>query len=561
MKFKPRYYQQEAIDSVFKYFTVNTGNPIIAMPTGTGKSIVISGFLEEVYRRYPGQRIMMLTHVKELIEQNFSKLIGNWPTAPAGIYSAGLNRKESHCSITFAGIGSVAKKPELFGHIDLILIDECHLVSANADTQYRKFIAALTERNPFLKVIGLTATPYRLGQGELVDGSIFTHLCYDITNMKAFNRLVSEGYLAKLVPKRTRQELDVEDVKKAGGDYVQKELQKAVDKEEITYRAVEEIIECGQDRKSWLVFGTGIEHCENIVSMFESFGIDAVMVHSKMTTKQRDENLAKFKSGQCQVMVNNGVLTTGFDHPGIDLIAMLRPTQSPGLWVQMLGRGTRPDYAEGFDLTTTEGRLAAIANSDKPNCLVLDFAGNTRRLGPINDPVTPKKKKKGKKAGTAPVRVCEKCGTYNHASVKVCDNCGFEFPVNVKLQAMADYQELMRTDEPIVEEFKVDRVTYTKHTKRNSDKSTLRVTYYCGLKRFNEYVCFEHTGYAGKRAKEWYLKRFEHYDVPPPIPLTVEDAKQYIDWMQVPEKINVWINKKHPEIMSYTFSPNQSVKV
>jgi DNA repair protein RadD len=168
--YTPRWYQEEAIKSIFSYFMENDGNPIIALPTGTGKSIVIADFVKKVFSYYQGQRVMMLTHVKELIKQDYQKLIDVWPTAPAGIYSAGLNRRDHLYPITFAGIASVHKKPELFGKQDLAIIDECHLVSARSNTMYLKFIDAMRAINPALKVIGLTATKYRLGQGLLTEG-------------------------------------------------------------------------------------------------------------------------------------------------------------------------------------------------------------------------------------------------------------------------------------------------------------------------------------------------------------------------------------------------------
>ncbi|WP_423237389.1 DEAD/DEAH box helicase, partial [Enterobacter cloacae] len=127
------------------------------------------------------------------------------------------------------------------------------------------------------------------------------------------------------------------------------------------------------------------------------------MVTGETPKKERDTIINDFKSGRITAVVNNNVLTTGFDHPGLDLIVVLRPSESSRLWVQILGRGTRPDYADGFDLSTTAGRLQAIAASHKQNCLVLDYSGNTRRLGPINDPVMPKRPgQKGK--STAPVK-------------------------------------------------------------------------------------------------------------------------------------------------------------
>jgi len=162
-----RSYQVEAVASIWEYFLKNKGNPVVAMPTGTGKSIVIAMFLKSVYDSYPGQRIMILTHVKELIVQNYEKLKSLWPFAPAGVYSAGLNKRDMFSPITFGGIGSVAKKAPLFGRVDLVLIDEAHLVSPNQATMYQKFIDDLKKKNPSLKVIGLTAPPWTVPYTQL----------------------------------------------------------------------------------------------------------------------------------------------------------------------------------------------------------------------------------------------------------------------------------------------------------------------------------------------------------------------------------------------------------
>ena len=547
-----RNYQWDAICAIWEYFkSGNTGNPVVAMPTGTGKSHVIGGFIRTVFDAFPNQRVMVLTHVKELIEQNHNKLLEMWPTAPAGIYSSGLNKRDLYSSITFAGIGSVIRRAEEFGHIDILMIDEAHLVSNNETTMYQKFISLLLIRNPYLKVVGLTATPYRLTDGMLTDeGGLFTDICFDLTTMEQFNKLVSEGYICPLIPKKTDLYLNVDGVHVRGGDFIPKELQGAVDKYEITEAAVRESLELGHDRKSWLTFTAGVEHALHTVEMLNGFGITAKAVHSgnkqyKMSGRERDEAILQFKRGEIQALVNNNVLTTGFDHPPIDLILMLRPTSSPGLWVQMLGRGTRPLYAEGFDLNTKEGRLAAIDASDKQNCMVLDFGGNTKRLGPINDPVVPNKK--GKKGGEAPVKVCEECDTWVHASVRICPVCGFEFSFQTKLKQGAGTDALIKGDFPVTEEFVVEHITYDSHVKMDKP-AILKVTYYCDLRAFSEYVCISYDGPIVNRARQWWKERSET-----PMPITAEGALELADSLIPATSLRVWTNKKNPEILAYCF--------
>lgn len=529
MQLQPRSYQVEAVGSLYQYFSTQSGNPVLALPTGTGKSVIIAMFLQSIYYQFPGQRVMVLTHVKELIQQNYDKLMTLWPAAPAGVYSAGLNRRETHRKITFAGIGSVAKRAADFGHIDIVVIDEAHLVSPNDETMYQAFLNALRSVNPLLKVVGLTATPWRLGTGRITEDGIFTDVCFDITGLHAFNRLIAEGFLAPLIPRQTKQLLDTEGIHMRGGEFVASELQHAVDKYDITHSAIKESLELAHDRRHWLVFASGVEHACNIADMLNDMGVPAVAIHSKMGDAARDQAIADFKSGKYRAAVNNNVLTTGFDFPAIDCIIVLRPTASTVLWVQMLGRGTRPSRDTG-----------------KENCLVLDFAGNTRRLGPINDPVIPRKKGKGPK-GEAPVKLCGACATYNHASATHCCYCGAEFSFQVKIKQTAASDELLRGDAPIVEVFAVDHITYSRHEKAGRPPM-LKVTYYCGLRSFSEYVCIEHDGFAQRKARQWWRERTKDA-----FPSSTDDALTIASNVSAASHLRVWVNKQYPEILGHCF--------
>ena len=557
-KLIPHYYQFEAVESIFDHFKKKSTNPLIAMPTGTGKSVVIAEFLRRAFEAYPYQNILILTHVGKLIEQNHAKLLNMWPDAPAGIFSASLNRRDTQYPITFAGIMSIKANPLILGNIDLIIVDEAHLIGDAESTVYRKVIQTLFDQNKYLKVIGLSATCWRNGMGHLTNGGIFQDVCYDLTGREAFNRMIEEGFLSPLIPKRTATQLDITGVHKQGGDFNIAELQVAVDKFETTELILKEYLELAHDRDKWLLFCSGVEHSDHVAEALSSMGIPCEALHSKLKPDAIEDIIGRFDRGELRALANNNMLTTGYDNPSIDFMGMLRPSTSASLWVQMLGRGTRCVYAPGYDLSTYEGRMAAIAEGGKANCLVADNAGNTSRLGAINDPVIPRQKGEKKGSGSAPVRLCMKCYCYNHANASACEYCGEEFPVANKLKVQTSCAELIAKDElkvdnpPEVNVYKVDKITYQKHTSREKP-DMLKASYYCGYKVFHEYVCLNHPegGFAHKKAIKWLKARFAPmiFDGYPDVDRVLGVSHRF----RIATHIRVWENKKYPEIMDVCF--------
>jgi len=531
-----RYYQDDAVQSVYDYFRDRKGNPIVAMPTGTGKSVVIARLAYSILQNWPGQRLIMATHVKELIRQNANKLEEVWPGAPYGIYSAGLSQKDVDQPIIYGGIASMIKNVALFGHRDLLFVDECHLIGKSEAALYNIFIAGLKLINPKLKVIGFTATGYRTGMGYLTNGDLFTDFCYDITGMEAFNRLIAEGFISLLISPRTEIGISAQGVHTASnGDYVQKEAESAAMR--VTWEALQDAAKYKHTRHSWLVFAGGIEHAETTVQMLRALGISAVAVHGgnkqyPMTGKQRDQNLEDFKAGKYQVCVNYNVLTTGFDHPPVDLIIILRLTKSVVLWVQMLGRGTRP--FKGNEIFPP-----------KLNCLVLDYARNTEKLGPINDPVIPRPKGQG--AGEAPIKVCEECGGYNHISARFCVQCGNEFEFAVKIKQTADFDhEPVRDMTPVYERYYVQGVFYYRHVSKSSGMASLGVKYLVRgqVQPFTEWVQIEGQARSRRSAEDWWATR-----AATPCPDTIEQALKEQSLLRTPTMITVHTNTNWPSIV------------
>jgi DNA repair protein RadD len=472
-----RDYQQRTITELYAWFEAgNEGNPCLVLPTGSGKSHIIAALCKDALQSWPETRILMLVHVRELISQNAEKMRQHWPNAPLGIYSAGLGRKDLGEPITFAGIQSVRTKAKQIGHVDLVIIDEAHLVSHKDEGGYRALLAELKAINPNLRIIGLTASPYRLGHGYITDKpAIFDALIEPVS----IEELIFKGYLSTLRSKLTTTKLEVDGVHKRGGEYIESELQAAVDTKDKNVRVVREIIAIGKDRKSWLIFCAGVQHAQHIKDALVAQGIVAECVTGETPSAERDRILTEFKAGRIQALTNANVLTTGFDAPSIDLIAMLRPTMSPGLYVQMAGRGLR--IADG-----------------KTDCLVLDFAGVVEQHGPITAVRPPPKK--GDKVGEAPVKVCDNCQEICHLSVRECPACGTPFPEPVKAALKLSNLDIMGVEGTDLE---VTAWTWRKHISRASGKEMLSVTYYGGLSDLpvTEYLAVTHDGYAGEKSR------------------------------------------------------------
>lgn len=499
-----RDYQARAIQDTYRWLNANEGNPCIVAPTGSGKSWLVAAMCEDLLKARPDGRIIVLSHVKELLVQDAEKILAAWPEAPLGIYSAGLGRKDID-AITVAGIQSIYRRADEVGHIGLIIVDEAHLINNEARGMYRSFISGLKEINPALRVIGLTATPYRLGQGMITDGGLFDALIESIS----IEELVERGYLARLRSKFTDMELDVEGVRKRGGEFVGDELQARVNTESANSAIVEETIRRAEGRQAWLVFCAGVGHAVSLRDAFLARGIATEIVTGDTPKEERAYILDEFKAGRVRAITNVNVLTTGFDYPNIDLLVMARPTLSPGLYLQMAGRGMRPKAGTYRD------------------CLVLDFAGNIARHGPVTDvePPTARDAMKQKR----PVKKCPECQEAVPMRMKVCPCCGYEFP---QRETKKDF-ELNQTEDIMGAPVRMD-VHGWKWDVVNSRKNgtpMLRVTFY-GNSFLDEpkalYLCLMHGGYAAEKGQRLLYSLTGRY-LPEPDEFKLHDVAEDVN--------------------------------
>lgn len=529
-----RPYQQAAISATWDYLRANDGHPVIELPTGAGKTPVLVNMARAAVEEWGG-RVLILAHVKELLAQAAEKFQAWWPMAPVGVYSAGLGRRDTGDAIMIAGIQSVYARAAEIGHRDLVIVDEAHLIPATGDGMYLSLLRDLKAINPRLRVVGLTATPYRLDAGLIAPGPIFSDVAY----RAKVRDLIDQGYLSPLRGK-AGTEADLSGVHIRGGEYVPAELEAALADEETVALASAEIVRHCADRKAWVIFCAGVKHADMVAAALFARGIAAPVITGETPTGERDAVIEAFKQAKYRALININVLSIGFDAPHVDAVVMLRPTQSAGLYYQQVGRGLR--LAPG-----------------KTDCLILDLAGNIRRHGPIDllDPVA-KKKRKGE-GDEAPTKTCPECQEIVACAVRACPACGHEFPPPpvAKHETKADAAAPL-SGPPIEERVAVTGVTYGSHLKRGAladAPRTLRVSYELGMATVSEWVCFEHPpgGFARRKAEQWWSKRS-----PTPPPATVADALAAIGHdFREPSAITVRhpvTAKGFPEVIAHHFA-------
>lgn len=523
-----RPYQRAAVDAVFDWVSRYEGNPLLVIPTGGGKSPIMGAIIAQVLANAPTARCLVLAHRKELLQQNVKAISTVVPFTSIGIYSAGLKTKDTSSAVIVGGIQSVASRPYDLGPFDVVLIDEAHLVPLTDDTSYRKVIKALRTMNPDVRFVGLTATPYRLNTGLLHRGKnpLFTDIAYEVP----VRDLIEQGYLCPLISKATVKRLDTTGVATRGGEYVPGALEKAVDVDDVTAAIVAEMTKLFATRNKWLVFCAGVQHAEHVATALMLNGVLAAPIHGSLDAMTRAERLDAFKRGELRALTSMDVLTTGYDEPAIDAIAMLRPTKSAGLYVQMVGRGFR-------------------LHPSKTNTLVLDFAGNVEYFGPV-DTITVHEKKPGD--GQAPTKTCPNCLEILHASVRVCPVCQFQFPEPEKppiASEASDRPILSSEPEPLLE-LEIDDVGYSRH-EREGKIPSLRVDYITGYRIVaSEWVCFEHTGYARSKAEHWWKRRSSE-----PVPDTVAEALLQVDELKTPSAIKTHREGRFTRVVDVTLPP------
>lgn len=539
-----RPYQSDAVDSVYRHLREKDTNPCVVIPTAGGKSLCIAQVAKDAVTKWNG-RVMILAHVKELVEQNAGKLKSICPELPVGVYSAGLDSRDTQQPVVVAGIQSVYNKIEAFKPFDLVMIDEVHMVPPDGEGRYRTFLEAAKRVNPRVRLIGWTATPYRT-QGGLIckPENLLNEVCYEI----GVKELINRGYISNITARAGKVKADTEGLHIRAGEFVAEDVEKLMGEDRLVTSACQEIVELTKDRRACLIFCTSIAHCKKVAAQIAKFsGEECAVVTGDTPDLEREETIRRLRGETVNADLfaekpplkyccNVSVLTTGTDIPRLDTIALLRPTNSPGLLVQMVGRG--------FRLSPETG---------KTECLVLDYGRNIERHGPID---MIKVKEPGQGGGGPLAKECPECRTIVNLPVMLCPTCGYQWPRKEperKAHEATAARAGILSGEVTIEKFPVKHTLYQVWEKRDAPPDapkTVRVTYDVDyLTHYSEWLCPEHTGYARRKFEKWWR---EHAHPDCPMPRTAEEVceHEFSGMLREVKEITVRFvsGQKYPEI-------------
>lgn len=534
---KLREYQRECIDALTAWWAENDAgdHPVCELPTGSGKTIIFSGLIRAFLADVPDARVLVLAHRQELVEQAAAKLTRVWPNAPVGIWCAGLGERDAR-QVTIATRDSIAHRieevTELFGHYDLVIVDEAHNIGRDESARYRAILTHLHAANPRLRVVGFTATPFRADMGPIY-GEEDHHLFTGVAYRRTIPQQIAGGYLSPMRAAAVRAQIDTEGVRTRAGDFVASELGERGSHRDLIERQLDEWQRHAADRRASVFFCASVLHAEAVSDALAARGIDAPNIsvgRDSESMRARREVLEQFNAGNLPAVVNVSILTEGWDCERLDCVVLLRPTKSLGLFIQMVGRGLR-------------------LHPEKSDCLLLDFGGCLERFGPIDraTPPTPKGPPKARECpecetvnaadatecencgheftkGAAIVKTCDRCGAMNYAAAVKCHACGEMFVKGQTHEASTANVFADQKREPDIRRFDVVGVTVEARTAKSSGKRYLRITLRCApegdllnedfglLDTSSQFTINVHLGYPGRaghraeRVASWFVK-------------------------------------------------------
>lgn len=535
--FRLRPYQIEALNAISARF--KTGRiALLSAATGAGKTALTCRMVNKYY--FNSQKnFLVLAHKQELLQQFHGTFtnITDIPKADIDYCCSGIQKNTNFdCRVMLASVQTLINRLNEYPGADLIIVDETHRISHDQDTQYQQLLSELMERRQNCRVLGITATVYRLGHGHIYGDKCrpgHTNFFPELTYKIPYKRLVQEGYLMPLKGKVSVSEdilTELNGVKLSGGDYVMSAAG------EVMGRHVDSAVKAyelhGKHHKKVAVLACTIEHAEQLTEAFANTGYKAAPVHSKMAMADRNKILEQWQYGDVDIVVSVNVLVEGFDFPDLSCLIMCRPTKSPVIWVQAIGRILRK--APG-----------------KEESLLIDLTGNVREFGlDLDNPkfIIPKSKKG--EGGEAPSKICPgdnedgtACGAVVYAATLICPDCGYKWDQDEVQQQLGEIEDVDFKQYEPPKWSNVIRVDPAIHTSKANGNQLLRINIVLeGESAYdrNRYVsvwcCFEDyypdNDYVLEKGKEkWKLFSAEPY------PTSVEEAEWYMDSIKEPVKV------------------------
>ena len=551
MMFSLRQYQISALNKI----DADLQNPdpvLLSAIMGAGKTVIISRLINSYYFQ-TDRAFLILAHKKELVEQ-FNKTFKEKTDIPdydIGICCAGLGQKELKKRIIIGTIQTFVNELDNYEFCSMLVIDEAHRIEIGKGSQYDQVIDGLRNKNANLRILGCTATPYRLGHGyiygDLCTGkNLFPSCNYTIQ----YKELVETGYLMPLEGKvsiDSSYQSDIKDIN-INGDYALDEIGSMMSRQVHLESAVEAIKEYCNGYKHICVFCCTIAHSDLLNDLL---GDESTVVHSQLSMTERDENLQAWKSGLKRIICSVNILVEGFDFPPLDCLVFARPTLSAGLYLQAVGRVLR---------------ISPVKNK----AFLLDLTDNTSRFGTDLDNIeikVPRKVENEIKKIKELEKDCPNCNAVIHTACVECPDCGYQFPeMEYQDAGIPSSLDDVRFGEPEPETWNVTWCEWHRHTKKDKPDS-VRIEYhfledgiegqtrqdlilYGWTKIASEWLCFEHGGYATEKAKAWWRKMCNEN-----IPKSTDEALDMLHENGMAEPIQIITKKdgKFKQVVNHIF--------
>ncbi len=540
--FSLRNYQKKALDVIDHDLKKNDDPVLLQAIMGAGKTVIVARLINK-YWFTTDMKFVILAHKQELVRQ-FLKTFKNMtdiPLSDVGICCSGLESPLINKRLTIGTIQTFSNYIDKYKGCSLLVIDEAHRISIGTNSQYDKTINKLNSKNKNMRILGITATPSRLGHGFIYgkkcrpgNVNLFRRCNYNIK----YSNLKNKGYLVSLkgiVATNKNLTSDLAGIR-TNGDYVLDQLGEIMSRERHLQTAVEAIRRYTENYKKICIFCCTIDHADQLNSLL---GDEATIVHSQLTALQRYANMQAWVRGKKRIMVSVNILIEGFDFPELDCLVMARPTLSSALFLQAVGRVLRP-------------------SKEKNHGLLIDLTDNTGRFGTNLDKIkvdVPRAVEKQIKKEQDLIKLCPQCEKEVHITRHVCD-CGFAWPATECVIAENVPNMVNVNFEPSPPEWHdVTGMSASIHTSKKTDKELGKITFEYGLNMYRPNVismffCLpdNYSGYAVERSREKWPEISDD-----PFPDTCE--KFFDSSFYQPVRILIDMNGEYPEIKQLKMTP------